>query len=143
VTVPKEIARGWPWPILNVLGKEMEHAGRLFKTSGVDPDFARRVMLRTLFSTLDAYAFVLSDRALSVAEHRGIEFSKGMLEVLREGKESRTRTETRSGSLSLMRLAYTSGPPSRRMRKPTEPSLLFRRATYLRSSRPWRRSGID
>src|SRR5688572_7283871 len=83
----KEIAPGWPWPILDVLGKEMEHAWKLFKTQGVDPDFARRVTLRTLFSTIDAYAFVLSDRALSVAEHRGIEFSKGTLEVLREGKE--------------------------------------------------------
>jgi hypothetical protein len=53
MTAPKEIAHGWPWPILNVLGKEMEHAGKLLKTQGVDPD-----------STLDAHAFVLSDRAL-------------------------------------------------------------------------------
>jgi hypothetical protein len=87
VTLPKEVARGWPYPILIALAEELEHAGRLLKTPGVDPDFARRVMLRTLFSALDSYAYVLSERALSIAESSGIVFSKSALEVLREGKE--------------------------------------------------------
>jgi hypothetical protein len=87
LTTPKEVAPGWPYPILIALAEELGHASKLMKTPGVDPDFARRVMLRTLFSTLDAYAFVLSDRALAVAASSGITFSKSTLEVLREARE--------------------------------------------------------
>lgn len=90
MAISKEVAPGWPYPILTALGDELQHSAGLSKVAGIDPAFARRVMLRTLFSTLDAYAFVLSDRALSVAESSGIAFSKGALEVLREAKEKKT-----------------------------------------------------
>ncbi len=86
MAVPKEVAPGWPYPILNALGGELTHSHGFTKAQGVDPAFARRVMLRTMFSALEAYAFVLSERALSVAPSAGVTYSDQELEILKEGK---------------------------------------------------------
>jgi len=75
--------REGPWDIISAFGSELNELNKVRTLLGERP-FVGRMLIRTLFSIFDGYAWYLKQRALDGASAAGIEFTPDELEIIRE-----------------------------------------------------------